>query len=89
MWIACDGIPFVGARFGTGDYTDRLIRALARAGRDTCCAIVCPWPIDPFRWLQALPPLGLLPGASLPLLGPSEPRRNLGRLLDAVVKAGA
>lgn len=89
MRIAYDGIPFVGARFGIGDYTDRLIRALAPFGRGTCCVVVCPWPIDPLRALPALSPLGPVRGASLLFLGPSEPRKNLGRLLDAVVKAGA
>ena len=38
---------------------------------------------------RALAPLGLVPGGYLLFLGTREPRKNLGRLLDAVVAAGA
>ena len=67
MRIAYDGIPLVGTRFGIGHYTDLLIRAVARADRDTRCVVVCPRPINPFR---PLPTLGFTdPNVELPLPG--------------------
>jgi alpha-1,3-rhamnosyl/mannosyltransferase len=47
--IAYDGVPLIGERFGIGHYTDQLIRAVARADRDTRSVVVCPWPVNPFR----------------------------------------
>jgi alpha-1,3-rhamnosyl/mannosyltransferase len=52
--IAYDGIPLVGQRYGIGHYTDQLIRAVARADRDTRSFVVCPWPVNPFRPVPAL-----------------------------------
>jgi alpha-1,3-rhamnosyl/mannosyltransferase len=64
MRIAYDGVPLVGERFGIGHYTDRLIRAVARADRGARCVVVCPWPVNPFR---PLPPMSFPdPNVELP-----------------------
>ena len=55
MRIAYDGVPLLGQRFGIGHYTDRLIRAVARADRDVRCVVVFPWPVNPFRPLAPVP----------------------------------
>ena len=55
MRIAYDGVPLLGQRFGIGHYTDRLIRAVARADWDVRCVVVFPWPVNPFRPLAPVP----------------------------------
>jgi alpha-1,3-rhamnosyl/mannosyltransferase len=71
---------------------DDLVKHL---GVDAERVAVVPLAVDPsFRPLPeaetraALAPLGLTPGSYLLFLGTVEPRKNLGRLLDAVVKLG-
>jgi alpha-1,3-rhamnosyl/mannosyltransferase len=46
-------------------------------------------PLPPAEVKTALAPLGLAPGEYWLFLGTREPRKNLGRLLDAVVALGA
>jgi alpha-1,3-rhamnosyl/mannosyltransferase len=67
MRIAYDGVPLIGHRFGIGHYTEQLIRAVARTDRDARCAVVCPWPVNPFR---PLPPISFAePNIELPQPG--------------------
>ena len=87
----------------SAEMADRII-AISQTTKDDIVAhlavdparvAVVPLAVDPsFRPMPcaaieaALTPLGLTPGGYLLFLGTLEPRKNLGRLLDAMVKLG-